>query len=287
MFQFKPISLSETLDNSTNTDQRELQTEDKSVSTIEPHVKPVAIDPPTPPVPQAAPRQTAPIAMPNNGDLSLASQLKQAMYLASTRSALLLEHENRLAVAHARVKTLERIIQERDNAPDTNGNALQSPRQDENVLSATIASLQSLLQEKETALLRQQEAIRNERQTMVCAHEEHRKGVKLLQAQIDELREQAQLKAESKVSEDSTKEFANQSMSDALVDEMFLEDGSDPYDVFHSSAAELIELQKKVQDSEDEARKLHARLREVSMRESGWERTMCEKDKDIEELRQR
>lgn len=44
---------------------------------------------------------------------SLECQLKQAMILASTRSALLLETENRLAEAQGRLKGMEKCLEER------------------------------------------------------------------------------------------------------------------------------------------------------------------------------
>jgi centrosomal protein CEP290 len=47
---------------------------------------------------------------------SLESQLKQAMALASTRSTLLLETENRVAEYQGRIKTLEKTIEEQENA---------------------------------------------------------------------------------------------------------------------------------------------------------------------------
>lgn len=263
--------LVETIDTATNTEQ---QTED-----IEEHTS----------TPKAAPRRAAPpvVVLPNNsGDLSLASQLKQAMYLASTRSALLLEHENRLAVAHARVRTLEKIIEERGKIDSINETSPQSPRKDDHILSVTIASLQTMIQEKEASLIKYQEMLRDERQHVAIAYENQRKEVKQLQATIDGLRDEVRLKEQERVKETPAKEIDNESMPDTFVEEMFLEDRSDPYGAFNS-AAEMIHLQTKLQDAEDESRKLHGKLREVSLREGGWERTMCEKDKEIEELKER
>lgn len=242
--------------------------------------------------PQAAPRRIATSVpeLSNNHDLALVSQLKQAMFLASTRSALLLEHESRLAVAHARVKTLEQIIEERDKTDNKNSDNPKSPRTDEHILSVTIASLQNMIQEKEANFVKCQEMYRLERQNVLAAHEIQRKEAKQLQVTIDELRKELCTKEQELENvNDPTKicrEASNQSMPDTFLEEMFLEDRTDPYDVFNS-ATEIIQLQRQIQDAEDETRKLHSKLREVSLRESGWERTMCEKDKEIEELKER
>lgn len=45
---------------------------------------------------------------------SLESQLKQAMMLASTRSALLLENESRLMACHGRIKLLEKTLEDKE-----------------------------------------------------------------------------------------------------------------------------------------------------------------------------
>lgn len=68
----------------------------------------------------------------------LESQLKQAMSLASARSALLLETENRLAEAQGRVKAMERCLEERerlikDERAKKEGQDLD--KRDENVFS--------------------------------------------------------------------------------------------------------------------------------------------------------
>lgn len=277
----------DTMDNATNTNPSQDQVFENEVV-----LNATAVDQLSPP--QAAPRRAIPAVVTvlsnNTGDLSLTSQLKQAMYLASTRSALLLEHENRLAVAHARVKTLEKIIEERGKSDFPKLDSQQSPRNDDDVLSVTIASLQNMMQEKEANLIKYQEMVRVERQNVVSANEMQRNELKQLKATIDELRNEIRLKEQESENTKGvtliTKDLGNQLMPDTFVEELFLEDRTDPYSVFNS-AAEMIQLQQKIQDAEDEIRQLHGRLREVSLRESGWERTMCEKDKEIEELKNR
>lgn len=71
----------------------------------------------------------------------LESQLKQAMSLASTRSALLLETENRLAEAQGRVIALERCLEERERVIKEQQNqrdGQELEKRDENILSVRI-----------------------------------------------------------------------------------------------------------------------------------------------------
>lgn len=73
-----------------------------------------------------------------SNNLCLESQLKQAMLLASNRSALLLEAENRLAEAQGRVKVMERSLEEKDRLIKQNQaqkEGLDSEKRDENVFS--------------------------------------------------------------------------------------------------------------------------------------------------------
>lgn len=68
----------------------------------------------------------------------LESQLKQAMILASTRSALLLETENRLAEAQGRLKGMERCLEERERLiKEERGKkaTLDLDKRDENIFS--------------------------------------------------------------------------------------------------------------------------------------------------------
>lgn len=68
----------------------------------------------------------------------LESQLKQAMILASTRSALLLETENRLAEAQGRIKAMERCVEERERTIKEERDkrtGLDLDKRDENVFS--------------------------------------------------------------------------------------------------------------------------------------------------------
>lgn len=70
----------------------------------------------------------------------LESQLKQAMILASSRSALLLETENRLAETQGRMKAMERCMEEKDRALREERNRkseTDSEKRDESVFSVS------------------------------------------------------------------------------------------------------------------------------------------------------
>lgn len=103
--------------------------------------------------PEPAPRkelqrgQTFDATETESNNKCLESQLKQAMNLASTRSALLLETENRLAEAQGRVKAMERCLEERERMikdERAKKDGLDLDKRDENVFSVRIAiTLQS------------------------------------------------------------------------------------------------------------------------------------------------
>lgn len=272
----------------------------------------------TPVIPVAAaapaPAQLPAVAL-NTADISLASQLKQAMALASARSALLLDVDHQLSTAQTRIKALERSLLERDNAlRDLRDEAAKasSPRREDNILSVTIASLQGLLLEKDTTLARYQELLRGERDNRSAAYEEHRKEVREVQQHIDELtaqlrtkdRELADLKSQKTAGNSARKESVKQpasaglqrhvsfdttghmgQMSDDVIEDLFL---IDDYRVdVEADAVDSERLLHRIRELEEDALQLQAKLREVSKRESGWERTLCEKDKQIAALNNR
>lgn len=278
--------------------------------------------------PMPAPRQKTPVSpvvvaapallptvAPNTADISLASQLKQAMALASARSALLLDVDHQLSTAQTRIKALERSLQERDNAlRDLRDEASKasSPRREDNILSVTIASLQGLLLEKDTTLARYQDLLRGERDNRSAAYEEHRKEVREVQQHIDELtaqlrakdRELVDLKSQKTTESSARRESIKQpsssrlqrhvsfdttghsgQMSDDVIEDLFL---IDDYRVdVEEDAVDSDRMLHRIRELEEETLHLQAKLREVSKRESGWERTLCEKDKQIAALNNR
>lgn len=247
------------------------------------------------------------------------SQLKQAMILASTRSSLLLETENRLAIAQGRIKGLERNLEGREKAlrEELDRTAkTTSPRKDDNILSITIASLQNLLLEKDTTLSRYQDLLRTERQNRSSAFDDHRVEVKTLQKTIEELEirikvrdreveglrdklaEHKNLLAEGNVHRESSPAkstcgsslekkikfeeelSSSQQLPDAFIEDLFLDDRS----AFEIDSGETNDLRKRLLAAEEDVRKLQSKLRDVSNRELGWERNLSEKDKEIAAL---
>lgn len=244
------------------------------------------------------------------------SQLKQAMILASTRSSLLLETENRLAIAQSRIKALERAVEDRETQlkeEREQSAKLTSPRKDDSVLSATITSLQHLLQEKDTTLGRYQELLRDERSDRTKLYEDHRQEIRTLQTKIDDIeiksktkdRQIEQLREKLRVHDaasgataaaavtiigpSSEPVKANTSdylqLSDKHIEEMFLSERSSVFDL--DPDIETTDLRKKVKDRDDEIRKLQQKLRDVSNREKMWEKTLSDKDREIESLNEK
>lgn len=256
-----------------------------------------------------------------NSQKSMESQLKQAMILASTRSSLLLETENRLAIAQGRIKGLERNLESREKAlrEELDRTAkTTSPRKDDNILSITIASLQNLLLEKDTTLSRYQDLLRTERQNRSSAFDDHRTEVKTLQNSIEELEIRIKVRdreveglrdklAEQKcrMEEGTDNEIqtvknacvsslekkikleeeltSSQQLPDTFIEDLFLDDRS----TFEIDNAETNDLRKRLLSAEEDVRKLQSKLRDVSNRELGWERNLSEKDKEITALNER
>lgn len=242
-----------------------------------------------------------------NSQKSMESQLKQAMSLASTRSSLLLETENRLAIAQGRIKLLERNLEEKEKQLKEERDKLsrnQSPRKDDNILSVTITSLQNLMLEKDTTLSRYQDLLRNERQDRLKSFDDHRNEVKKLQNTIDDLevklrmkdRENEKLAVKMKdveggknvaapVTDVSVFEEEFSQMSDKHIEDMFMNErqvafGNEP-DI------ESADSKAKVQALERELEKLQGKLRDVRNRENFLEKTLMEKDKEIASLNER
>lgn len=248
-----------------------------------------------------------------NAQKSMESQLKQAMSLASTRSSLLLETENRIAITQGRIKLLERNLEEKEKQLKEEREKVsrnQSPRKDDNILSITITSLQNLLIEKDTTLSRYQDLLRTERQDRSKSFDDHRNEVKLLQNTIDALEVKIRMKDREieKVSgklkdleernvgtinlgavpvPDVTvfeEEFSQ--MSDKHIEDMFMNErqvtfGSNEPDI------DSTDLRNKIQALEKELEKLQGKLRDVRNRENFLEKTLMDKDKEIASLSER
>lgn len=247
-----------------------------------------------------------------NTQKSMESQLKQAMILASTRSSLLLETENRLAIAQGRIKLLERNLEEKEKQLKEEREKLsrnQSPRKDDNILSVTITSLQNLLLEKDTTLSRYQDLLRTERQDRSKSFDDHRNEVKLLQNTVDDLeikirmkdREIEKLMGKMKdfeeknvgpinlgvvpVADVSVFEEEFSQMSDKHIEDMFLNERQVTFS--NEPDMESADSRGKIQALEKDLEKLQSKLRDIRNRENFLEKTLMEKDKEIASLNER
>lgn len=239
--------------------------------------------------------------------------MKQAMILASTRSSLLLETENRLAITQGRIKLLERNLEEKESQLKEEREKLsrnQSPRKDDNILSVTITSLQNLLLEKDTTLSRYQDLLRTERHDRSKSFDDHRNEVKLLQNTIDELEVKIRMKdreleklagkvkdLEEKngsigaiagvpaVADVSVFEEEFSQMSDKHIEDMFLNERQVTFG--NDVDMEAVEPRGKTQNLEKEVEKLQAKIRDIRSRETFLEKTLMEKEKEIVSLNER
>ena len=254
---------------------------------------------------------------------SMESQLKHAMILASTRSALLLDTENRLAIAQGKVKALERDLEtEKAARIDKNSVGVGSPRKDDNILSITISSLQNLLLEKDASLTRYQELLREERLSIAGSYDSYRSELKEMQNNLNVLEVQNKLKDRdleilrekleklNDHSEQSRMEVMMQSsassrgttviikpsfeeeyvgqLPDKFIEDMFMDDRS-VFDVVvddeaSSNELEAMETIRNINKLKEENTRLQAKLRNVSNRETVWEKNLNDKDKEINVL---
>ena len=254
---------------------------------------------------------------------SMESQLKHAMILASTRSALLLDTENRLAIAQGKVKALERDLEtEKAARIDKNSVGVGSPRKDDNILSITISSLQNLLLEKDASLSRYQELLREERLSIAGSYDSYRSELKEMQNNLNVLEVQNKLKDRdleilrekleklNDHSEQSRMEVMMQSsassrgttviikpsfeeeyvgqLPDKFIEDMFMDDRS-VFDVVvddeaSSNELEAMETIRNINKLKEENTRLQAKLRNVSNRETVWEKNLNDKDKEINVL---
>ncbi|XP_063698238.1 centrosomal protein Cep290 [Culicoides brevitarsis] len=224
---------------------------------------------------------------------SLKTQLKQALNLASARSALLLETETRLAEAHGRVRSLEKSLEDKESqlkaAKDTKPDKTTNERKEDNILSITIASLQNLLLEKDTTLSRYRELLEAERHEHSKIHEEQLMEIKKLRFKVEEYEKEIKKRdEESKIEVKKAEKDENRKKKKEITSSSDSEDHS-------SSKIGSVEKQntestkEKAQSKalEEEITKLHIQLQEVSDREKIWEKSLNEKESEIRKLREK
>lgn len=227
---------------------------------------------------------------------SLKTQLKQALSLASARSALLLETETRLAEAHGRVRSLEKSLDERESqlkaVRDAKPDKTTNERKEDNILSITIASLQNLLLEKDTTLSRYRELLEAERHEHSKAHEDQLAEIKKLKKRVEECernlskKEEELAKYQKKLGLEkghaSRKDVTSSSHSDS--DESIK---AGPIEKQNVESTKESKVDQKTKNLEEEITKLHLQLQEVSDREKIWEKSLNEKEVEIHKLREK
>uniref|UniRef100_A0A182JUE5 Uncharacterized protein n=1 Tax=Anopheles christyi TaxID=43041 RepID=A0A182JUE5_9DIPT len=248
---------------------------------------------------------------------SLESQLKQAMMLASTRSALLLEAESRLSECQGRIKLLEKSLDEKDSllrehAQSTS--AVKHDRVEDSILSSTIGSLQNLLLEKDTTLSRYQELLKSERNEHSQVYDENVAQIRNLKKTIDDLEQKlyekqkecdnvstqlndlSRLKAlqESEPEKSRADEVEAAAASDAgamVYTDKIIEN---IYEIDEKKEREIQDLNVQVkmlechvQELESEQKRLQSQHREANAREKKNEKLLREKEMELASLNDR
>ncbi|XP_058054715.1 centrosomal protein cep290 [Anopheles bellator] len=240
---------------------------------------------------------------------SLESQLKQAMILASTRSALLLEAESRLSEFQGRISLLEKSLEEKSNLlnqQEKSADSVKNERLEDSILNTTIGSLQSLLLEKDTTLSRYQDLLKAERVEHSRLYDENVAQIRNQKKSIDELEQKlyekqkecdnlstqlddlGRLKAaqenlpEKQVSEDAS---TKANTDDIVYTDKIIEN---IYEIDEKKERELQELkvqvgmlEKNLQDAELEQNRLQLHLRDAIGREKKLEKALREKDSEL------
>lgn len=259
---------------------------------------------------EAQPSTSVPVAL----QKSLESQLKQAMMLASTRSALLLETESRLTECHGRIKLLERSLEDKEEQLRRQAHAAaNNEKQDDNILSSTIGSLQNLLLEKDTTLSRYQELLKNERQDHSKTYDENIAQIRALKKTVDEMEQKVydkqkeidnlsiqltdltQLKAQHEAAaavreaQQAESRQANKPeliYTDKLIENIFETDQKNEEEI-EELKRRIKELESKLQSASEELRKGQTNLREMIAREKRAEKNLREKEAEIVALNER
>uniref|UniRef100_A0A182RTM0 Uncharacterized protein n=1 Tax=Anopheles funestus TaxID=62324 RepID=A0A182RTM0_ANOFN len=247
---------------------------------------------------------------------SLESQLKQAMMLASTRSALLLEAESRLSECQGRIRLLEKSLEEKDGLLRQQTQSPSVAKQDhveDSILSSTIGSLQNLLLEKDTTLSRYQELLKSERNEHSQVYDGNMAQIRTLKQTIDELEQKLYDKQKEcdnistqlsdinrlKALQESVPEKARPIEEDVTVSEAGAMVYTDKiieniYEIDEKKEREIQDLQvqvkmleRNVQELENENKRLQLQLREANGREKRGEKLLREKDIELASLNDR
>ncbi|XP_058456940.1 centrosomal protein cep290 [Malaya genurostris] len=246
---------------------------------------------------------------------SLESQLKQAMMLASTRSALLLETESRLTECHGRIKLLEKTLEDKEGQLKKekciNSETGGSDKIGDGILSSTIGSLQDLLLQKDTTLSKYQDLLGNERLEHSKAYDENISQIRSLKKTIDEL-EQKQYDKQKEIDNmitqinDLNKKSAEQEANaahatvvsgagtnrtelvytDKIIENIYELDQKKEGEI-ESLRVQLKMLENKLSEAAKDSRTLQGQLKENASKEKRMEMILREKEAEIRILNEK
>ncbi|XP_053672413.1 centrosomal protein cep290 [Anopheles nili] len=247
---------------------------------------------------------------------SLESQLKQAMMLASTRSALLLEAESRLSECQGRIKLLEKSLEEKDGLLKQHTQSISAVKHDrveDSILSSTIGSLQNLLLEKDTTLSKYQELLKSERNEHSQMYDEHMSQIKNLKKIIDELeqklyekqkeydnistqlnemnqlkelQESVPEKKQTIADECDRSEAGTLVYSDKIIENIYEIDEKKEQEIQDLNVQVKL-LETNVHELENEQKRLQLQLREANSREKKCEKMLREKESELASMNDR
>lgn len=225
---------------------------------------------------------------------SLQSQLKKALILASSRSALLIETENRLSETHGRIKVLEKNLDYREKKMQKDRDGIEKqqsvesgPKKEDHTLSITIGTLQNLLLEKDTTLSRYQELLKSERQHHSRAYDEMTNEAKQLKKTIDEL--ETTISDKGKAAEKLKSEISEleKKLRDASRVPSRLPSPEIPqarHVTFNEQDIEVRSSEMRLKESQNEMKKLEQQMKDLVNTERQLQNVIREKDSTIKEL---
>ena len=235
------------------------------------------------------PMKFSPPKSPENDQESLKSQLKKAMMLASSRSALLIETENSLSETQGRIKGLEKNLENRDKKDRENLDKQKSPeptKKEDHILSITIATLQNLLLEKDTTLSRYQELLKTERQHYTRACDESSNEIKQLKRTIDEHEISINERTKKIEKLKSQLDELSQKVASRVPSRVPSPDvaQSTRHVTFNENEIELRSLEMRLKESQNEMKKMEQQLRDLLNTERQLQNSLREKDATLKDL---
>lgn len=244
--------------------------------------------PQTPPTPQT---------IHQDDQNSLEIQLKKALSLASSRSSLLIETENRLSEAQGRIKVLERnfenqLKQHQQQQQSSAANDTTITKKDDHILSITIATLQNLILDKDTNLSRYQELLKSERQHNMRTFDELSEQIKQLKKVIDchettiderdktieKLKLQIMSLEEEKLKLETAVKPASPQVHQQKQQHVTFKDNNNEHDI------EMQSMEIKLKEAHTEAKKMEQQLKDLTNTERQLQNLIREKDIMIKDL---